>query len=199
MIEITPSPSAAPPADVPPEHVFERSVLIDAPNAASLRRRALRLLADCERTACRVDGRRLQLTAEREEDLDRPIEILRAAFGPMLRASIVGARWRNGRRGPERPVLGVQVRCAKAHVDRVRRDLQRRDARIVEAGAEHGGVVRAVVPASQLVGYARQLAELSRGTAVHTTWLSHWEPLEPPSPLAASTATAAHPTEAGAP
>lgn len=179
MAEILSFQSASPPSAAPPEHAFERSALLEGPNAAALARRAPLLLAECTRMACSVDGRRLQLTAECEEDLGRPLEILRAAFGPRLRASIVAVRSRAGKCGPETPVLGVQVRCVKTDVERVRRDLQRRGGRIVEAGAEHGGVVRAMVPAVHLIGYARQLAELSRGTAVHTAWLSHWEPLEP--------------------
>jgi hypothetical protein len=157
--------------------LFERSVhAADGRSVAPLRR-VQALLSDEERIACALDGRRLVLAAEQEADLHRLAEVLQDAFGDALRVGPIAVHRRRGARGVEVPVLCVQVRCAPRQVDAVRRDLQRRGGTIVEADGRQGfGVVRATVPATHMLGYARQLAAMTAGSAHRTAWLSHHLP-----------------------
>lgn len=170
---------------VPRDHVFERRVEIRHFGAATLLGRAASLLEDCPRIASVLDRRGLLLSAEREEDLERPVAVLRAAFGDALRSSATGARLREGPRGPESPVLRVEVRCPRAHVETVRRDLQRRGARQLETSDAGGcGVVRTLLPAAGILGYARRLAQLTGGAGALSTRLAYYEAVEgePPQP-----------------
>jgi translation elongation factor EF-G len=87
-------------------------------------------------------------------------------------------RHRHTARGLEAPVMGVLVRCPSIHVERVRRDLQRRGARIVAASSGRlYGVVRASVGIGTMLGYARQLHEPTHGTGRGVRWLERYEPV----------------------
>lgn len=172
-------------ADIPAEHAYELVAEFERGHPATAIRTARMLIQTCEKVACVIAGSSLLITGERDEDFHRPAAILREAFGAACRLAPVGVRYRARRTGLEAPVLGVQVRCPERHLERVLRDLKRRGGEIVESSAEHGsGVIRAVVPAAVMVGYARQLAEATDGRGVHITWITRYAPLraEPAQP-----------------
>lgn len=172
-------------AEVPRDHVFERRIEIREFGSAALHARAVRLLEDCDRVACVLDRRGLVLSAAREEDLEHPVAILRAAFGDALRSSAVRVRLREGAHGSETPVLRVEVRCPPAHVETVRRDLQRRGATQVATFDDGGcGVVRTELPAVCLLGYGQRLAQLTGDAGTLSTRLGSHVPVddEPPRP-----------------
>lgn len=135
-------------------------------------------LAELHDVACLPTASGMAVVAASEAELDRAIARLRELHAEQLVVGPPVVRLRDTGRGREVPVMGLQVRCPPNHVERVRRDLQRRGAAIVEASSgEHFGVVRASVALAAILGYARQLHELTRGAGRSVCWLERYEPL----------------------
>lgn len=158
--------------------VLRRVALVDARPRAAFAFELRLALAELPDVACLSTASGTSVVAASEAELDRAIARLRDLHPEDLVVGPPVVRLRDTARGREAPVMGLQVRCPPNHVERVRRDLQRRGAMIVEASSgEHFGVVRASVALVAILGYARQLHELTRGGGRSVCWLERYEPL----------------------
>lgn len=146
-------------------------------------RQALARLADRDGLACEPTSAGLLIRSETEAALEQPVDLLREIYGEDLHVGPLTIRCRETAQGLTEPHMGVQVRCQPADLQRVRGDLERRGARIVEAHAEAAiGVVRATAPLARLIGYAGELAALTGDRAYPVMWLSHYESAPPAGP-----------------
>lgn len=147
-------------------------------------RKAMKLLSERESLACEATGAGLVVRSETEAALERALGLLREVYGAeALRIGPPTVRCRQTDRGMEEPHMGVQIRCLPAQLERVRDDLVRRGAEIVEAHRQGPiAVVRATAPLARLIGYAQALDALSGGDAHPVMWFSHYAPLESAGP-----------------
>jgi len=143
-------------------------------------RRALHLLPaqwDCEFEASRLG---IILRGETESALERATEWLREVYGEQLAIGPVSIRYQQGS-VLEEPHMGVRVRCRPEDLDTIAKDLVSRGATILdEELGQAGGVVRATVPLTRLLGYSRYLAELTSDSAREVMWFSHYAPCDSP-------------------
>jgi hypothetical protein len=175
-------------------HVFERPCALRGRPAATLLRAAARLLAGHATGVGECRGG-VVVTGNDEAALARATDLLRGVYGASLHVGSTRARRVLVGTGADpqiyEPVMGVDVQCRWDQVDAVRRDLQRRGGRIASAGVASGsGTVRATCRAEALLGYARQLQELTRGAARVSMTFSHLDPVaaDPPEPSGPSAA-----------
>ena len=138
-----------------------------------------RMREDVEAVALRQG---LSVRAETEDAIDSAIVILEDLYGPHLQIGPPTIRYHQGI-SLEQPWMGLSVRCASAHVDRVNRDLIGRAATIVSCSVEpEHSLIVARAPLAALLGYRWDLEKITAGSARHAMWLSHYAPIETPPP-----------------
>ena len=75
--------------------------------------------------------------------------------------------------------MGLRVRYATQHLDRVKADLAMRSASIASSEVDgRVAVLNARAPLAVLIGYGAALAKLTDGSAKHVLWLSHYAPVD---------------------
>jgi len=135
-----------------------------------------------------VRGRALMVLAETEDALERPVRAIRETYGNQVRIGPPTVRYRQGETLQE-PHMSVRVRCALDRFRIVQDDLAERGAVISEAATDPAsGVIRATAPLTALLGYSRQLADITAAQADVSMRLSHYAPvpdLPPPGGHAA--------------
>lgn len=145
-------------------------------------RTALQILRQDEETVFEPSQRGLLILAHTEMALERPVKLLKEVYGEMLRIGPPTVRYRHGARAEE-PYMGLRVLCAPEHYDAVRKDLQLRDAVILDAELNRQfGIVRARARLATLIGYPARLAQLTSGGGHLVMWLSHYETVPDPPP-----------------
>lgn len=124
----------------------------------------------------RDDG--LLIFGETELAIERPLGILKEAYGQFLHVDPVAIRYRIGK-VIEEPHMSVRVLCASRHFDSLKQDLLLRGARIQDEELRPPvGVIRATAPLRQLMGYSQWLEQHTSGNARDVMWLSHYAPRE---------------------
>jgi translation elongation factor EF-G len=74
--------------------------------------------------------------------------------------------------------MGVRVLCATEHFEKVKAGLEQRGALITDAElTRQFGVVRGTAPLAALLGFPRELDEITAARAQHIMWLSHYAPV----------------------
>lgn len=150
-------------------------------SAAHFARVATRLVRPDGAAALVAGPAGVVVLAETEAALDRPVHTLRAHFGAGLRIGPVRVRYREESCLQE-PHMVVRVLCGREHFEPVRADLMDRGASIIDADViARVGVVRAGAPLRVLLGYGKDLADLTAGWARHVMCLSHYAPVIPRS------------------
>lgn len=144
-------------------------------------REAVALLRDRTELQAEATSRGVVLAAETEEIMEAAVASLAARFGATLRVGPPNVRLQR-RLGLEQPWMGLRARVPAVRAGAVERELRAREARIVacEPGGEGAVILRAFAPLRRLLGFGAALAVLTAGTGRHESWLSHYEPLEPP-------------------
>lgn len=148
-------------------------------SAAHFARMATRLVRPDGAAALVAGPAGVVVLAETESALDSPVHTLRAHFGEGLRIGPVRVRYR-GETCLQEPHMVVRVLCAREQFEPVRADLLDRGASIIDADViARVGVVRAGAPLRVLLGYGKDLADLTAGRARHVMCLSHYAPVTP--------------------
>lgn len=151
-------------------------------------RKALEVLPRNEATRFEPGADGLTVLAETELALERPISRLREVYGEELRIEPPTVRYQPGEQVQE-PHMGLRVHSSPECFEALRRDLDLRAARILDAEVtERFAILRASAPLAALVGYPKRVNELTGGRGRLVMWLSHYAPVEddpPPGGFAA--------------
>lgn len=122
-------------------------------------------------------GKALLLHGRSEIALDAAVAVLRTGYGEALRSG--PRRVRQLDNPPMEPIMDVLVRAPGDVGEKVCRDLQHRLAvfrfKLIE---EHGWLIRAEAPMTELLGYGAALSVLTVGLADHWITFNRWEPVE---------------------
>jgi predicted membrane GTPase involved in stress response len=166
-----------------PEYPIELTCLhLYEPFQLTFARHALQLLPEEQGVEVEATHRGLILRGETESALEGPVEILQEYFGSQIRVSAPAVRYHRGT-CVEEPHMSVRVKCSPNHFAAVKVDLASRGAIIVDDELTSAfGVIRVTAPLARLLGYARDLAALTHGTAHLVMWLSHYAPIEATPP-----------------
>lgn len=126
-----------------------------------------------------VDG--LRICAINEEALGRWVALLSDIYGDDLRVGEPRVRYIQDESLYE-PIMHVRMQVRQGAVGAVQRELQLRDARIVEhcpveriGGAPLVEVIRVVAPLTKLIGLQKRLDQVTDGSAIAVIALSHYE------------------------
>lgn len=153
-------------------------------------RKAMELLPQAEETAFAPGPQGLVILAETEMALERPVKILSEVFGDQVRIGPPTIRYRrsaDAAAGTEEPHMGLRVLCSPSCYEAVRQDLRSRQAVILDEEVNRQfGIVRARAPLAALIGYPGKFSDLTSGHGQLVMWLSHYETLEDPPPVAAA-------------
>jgi hypothetical protein len=139
---------------------LRQSLSVDAQKLASLRESgATEWLSKPERHLLVDDGKQFTLCAANEQALDEATPLVAAALGASARFDAPHAH------------------CAlRAHDARVREELHRRGARVVEEDVQSDRiVVRAEARLADLIGYTKFLREATNESAELWSWLVRYE------------------------
>lgn len=166
-----------------PEYPIERTcVHLYEPFQLTFARHAQQVLPRDADVESEANHRGLVLRGETETALEGPVAILREYFGSQIRVGPPVIRYHRGT-CVEEPHMRVRVQCLPEYVEAVRADLEARGASIVDCDTTSAsGVVRVTAPLAQLLGYSQSLAMLTAGSAQEVMWLSHYAPVDSPSP-----------------
>jgi predicted membrane GTPase involved in stress response len=140
------------------------------------------MLPEKEAIELEASDQGLLLRAETEAELEHCIEILHDYYGSQIRFGAPTVRYHRGET-LEEPYMGVRVRCSPEYFAAVRSDLRARRASIEDSECNPTyAVIRATAPLARLIGYSWNLSKLTAGTAHEVMWLSHYAPIESPTP-----------------
>lgn len=129
-----------------------------------------------------VSHRGLTIRGETEDAIEEAVEVLVGTYGAALSVSPPTIRYHTGET-LEQPWMGLRVRCAPEHRDRVKADLLVRSASVVKSEIDGGvHVLEARAPLAVLIGYGTALEKLTAGSATHAMWLSHYAPVDESPP-----------------
>jgi len=124
----------------------------------------------------------LVLRGETEAALEDPVGLLRDFYGSQVRVGLATVRYHHGVT-LEQPYMGVRVRCRASDFDAVKADLLAREGALADSElTRSSGVIRVIAPLARLLGYSESLARLTGGSGREVMWLSHYAPVEMPSP-----------------
>jgi predicted membrane GTPase involved in stress response len=133
------------------------------------------LLPDIDGVMLEPTSEGLRILAVSERALERSLMLLRDIHGDDLELGRARARLLYGDDVRE-PVMSMRLTVAAEHVDTVLSDLSRRGALVQIADRRTSPcVLRAQVRLAVLLGYEKDLAAMTSGTAAHWIQLSHYE------------------------
>ncbi len=169
--------------DRAPEYPLERRCShLYEPFQLKFARHAEQVLREVEDVQIDVSHTGLLLRAETEAALEIPVDKLRDFYGHQVRIGPAVVRYHRGVT-LEQPYMGVRVRCRASDFEAIKADFEARQGAMVDSELTPScGVVSVIVPLARLLGYPKDLARLTSGTAHAVMWLSHYAPVESPSP-----------------
>jgi predicted membrane GTPase involved in stress response len=133
------------------------------------------LLPDLDGVLFEPTSEGLRIMAANEAALELPVKLLRDIHGDDLELGTPRARLICGDDVRE-PVMSLHAIVASEHVEAVLGDLTRRGALVQEADRrESQCVLRAQARLAVLLGYQKDLAAMTNGTAALSMQLSHYE------------------------
>src|SRR5690606_4594447 len=106
----------------------------------------------------------LTIRGETEEAIAEAVAVLANAYRAALCVSPPTIRYHKGEM-LEEPWMGLRIRCATQHLDRVKADLALRSASIASSEVDgRVAVLNARAPLAVLIGYGAALAKLTDGS-----------------------------------
>lgn len=157
--------------DLPIEQLVRRR---DSPFQLGFAHQAQRLLQERETFKTMATYKGLRVLARNEDELLRPVEALREAYGPAVDVRPPRVRLIEGPQVLE-PIMHVRISLQNRHVEAVKQALADRGAAPSEEYARAiYSVLRYEAPLADLLGLPSQLKDLTAATAKHWTVLSHY-------------------------
>jgi hypothetical protein len=139
--------------------------------------RLMKLLPLSDGTRLELSPRGLVVLGETESALERPLELIREIYRDQVCIGPLTVRYDKGATVKE-PHMGVRVLCSSEHFGKVKAGLEQRGASITDSEVTpQFGVVRATAPLAALLGFPRELDQLTAARAQHVMWLSHYAPV----------------------
>jgi hypothetical protein len=148
-------------------------------------RAARRVLVDSDDAIFEAHEHGLAIFTANEDALAAPVRVLREMYGDFVEVRRPRVRIIPGN-PPQQPVMHVRITARSEFALRIRAELRRRGARLLEH-CSRGSIetLRAEAPLASLLGLPARLDAITDGTAVHAIRLVRYAPLSaPPLPAA---------------
>ena len=135
---------------------------------------AKELMPPAEEFAVTASAKGLHVLASNEETLERPVQVLRDAYGPNLVMEPPRVRLLGGLQLKE-PIMHLRISMYADFRETVKKALWKRGAILTEDYARATYcILRYEAPLADLLGFPAELSQLTSGTAKHWIALSHY-------------------------